>query len=73
MKTLLISLLSVAIAAPLVAQDNNQPALIVKRAKKLNSAFLEKNAWFTDFDKARAAAKKTNRTMLAYFTRSYSP
>ena len=72
MKTLLISLLSVAIAAPLAGQDN-QPALIAKRAKKLNSAFLEKNAWFTDFDKARAEAKKTNRTMFAYFTRSYSP
>ena len=71
MKTLLISLMSIAVATPLAAQD--QPALIAKRAKKLNSAFLEKNAWFTDFDKARAAAKKTNRTMLAYFTRSYSP
>ena len=72
MKTLLISLLSIALAAPLAAQGD-QPALIEKRATKLNSAFLEKNAWFTDFDKARAAAKKTKRTMLAYFTRSYSP
>ena len=72
MKTLLISILSIAVAAPIVAQDD-QAALIAKRAKKLKSAFLTKNAWFTDFDKARAEAKKTNRTIFAYFTRSYAP
>ena len=72
MKTLLISILSIAVATPLAAQAD-QAALIAKRAKKLESAFLTKNAWFTDFDEARAEAKKTSRTMFGYFTRSYAP
>ena len=72
MKTLLLSILTAAIAAPLTAQDD-QSALLAKRAKKLQSTFLEKGAWFTDFDKARAAAKKSKRSIFAYFTRSYAP
>jgi hypothetical protein len=71
-KTLLIPILTLAAAVPLTAQDD-QTALIAKRAKKLKSSFLAKNAWFTDFDKACAAAKKSKRTMFAYFTRSYAP
>ena len=70
MKTLLIPILTVLTAAPLVAQE---PALVAKRAKKLQSAFLDKNPWFTDYDKARAHAKKTKRGIFAYFTRSYAP
>lgn len=72
MKILLIPILTIAAAAPLTAQDE-QAALIAKRAKKLESSFLAKNAWFTDFDAACAAAKQSKRTMFAYFTRSYSP
>jgi len=44
-----------------------------KRDKKLASEFLKKAAWFTDYDQAREEAKKTNKPIFAYFTRSFSP
>ncbi|MBI3270290.1 MAG: hypothetical protein HYZ53_14870 [Planctomycetes bacterium] len=44
-----------------------------KRDHKLQSEFLKKAAWFTDYDKARAEAKKTGKVIFAYFTRSYAP
>ena len=68
--TTLISTLAGLVSAPLAAQDD---VLKKRRAKKLQSAFLAKNSWFTDYDKARAEAKKTKRNIFAYFTRSYSP
>jgi hypothetical protein len=69
-KTVLISILTVLVSASLAAQDD---LLKKRRAKKLQSAFLDKNSWFTDYEKARAEAKKTRRGIFAYFTRSYAP
>lgn len=62
-----------ALAAPnsLAAQDQEQ--LIANRAKKLESRFLEKADWFTDYDQARAEASKTGKMIFAYFGRSYAP
>jgi ABC-type sugar transport system substrate-binding protein len=61
-----------ALLAPVAAQGD-QSDLVVKRTKKLASPFLQSNAWFTDFDKAKAAAKKSNKVIFGYFTRSFSP
>ena len=64
----------IALATALPAQDaDEQKALIEKRDEKLASVFLKKASWLTDYDKARAAAKKTGNLIFAYFTRSYSP
>jgi len=43
------------------------------RAKKLESEYLKKAAWFTDYDKAREEAKKSGKPIFTYFTRSFSP
>jgi len=40
--------------------------------KKLESEFLKKTTWTTDFDEAKAAAKKQGKNIFAYFTRSYA-
>ncbi|HYE99523.1 MAG TPA: hypothetical protein VEJ18_11460 [Planctomycetota bacterium] len=44
-----------------------------KRDAKLQSEFLKKAAWFTDYDAARAESKKSGKPIFAYFTRSYAP
>lgn len=44
-----------------------------RRDKKLQSEFLKKAAWFTDYDQAREEAKKTNKVIFVYFSRSYAP
>ena len=43
------------------------------RDKKLQSAFLAKADWHTDYDKARAIAKKEKKLIFTYFARSYAP
>lgn len=61
-------------SAAMAAQDaQEQEALIRKRDQKLQSAFLKKAAWRTDYDKAREEARKSGKLIFAYFTRSYSP
>lgn len=44
-----------------------------KRDAKLQSAFLKRAPWITDYDKARATARETGKPIFAYFTRSYAP
>ena len=41
--------------------------------KKLASKFVVNGNWLIDFDKAREKAKKENKPIVAYFTRSYAP
>ena len=41
--------------------------------KKLGSPFLENASWVSDYAKARALAKKNNKLIFTYFTRSYAP
>ena len=43
------------------------------RDKKLELPFLEKANWITDYDKARAIAKKEKKLIFTYFTRSFAP
>lgn len=55
--------------AAFTPQETNEE----KRDKKLKEAWLSSGGWITDYDKAREEAKKANKLIFAYFTRSYSP
>ena len=67
-------LLGVCLAAVVPAQDADQQKKFVEsRDQKLRSGFLRESRWFTDFDKAKAAAKPEKQSILIYFTRSYAP
>ena len=46
--------------------------LVAKRDAKLQEPFLKKSAWLTDYDQARAEAKKSGKPIFGYFTRSYA-
>ncbi len=75
MKTTIVSaalclLFGSSIATGLEAQQGN---LIRLREKKLKLSFLKEAKWFTDFDKAKAAAEKRGQVIFTYFTRSYAP
>jgi hypothetical protein len=61
--------LLLGLAATAAAQDS----LEQKRDKKLQSAFLKKAAWITDYDAALAESKKSGKPIFGYFTRSFSP
>ena len=65
-----IALALFAAAGDARAQD--QETLKKNLEKKLESEFLKKTAWITDFDEAKAAAKKQGKNIFAYFTRSYA-
>ncbi len=43
------------------------------RAEKLAKPVFKQAAWRTDYDQARAEAKKDGKLILVYFTRSYAP
>lgn len=44
--------------------------LVQNKQKKLAEPFVSKAAWTTDYDHARAEARKTGKPIFAYFTRS---
>ena len=59
-------------AAQSARAQGDESALIEKRDKKLQEAFLKKAAWLTDFDDAKAKAKEDGKLIFTYFTRSYA-
>jgi len=59
------------LALPAFGQDVEE--LKKRRDAKLGQAWLEANAWHTDFDDAKDEAFDEDKLLLAYFTRSYSP
>ncbi len=68
------SLLGLCLAAAVPAQDaDQQKKLVESRDHKLKSGFLRESRWFTDFEKAKVAAKLDEKSILIYFTRSYAP
>ena len=71
-KTLTITILSALMAGPAAAQGE-QEKLRAKAKKKLAKPFVTFAPWVLDYDAARARAKKENKLILAYFTRSYAP
>ena len=61
--------------AALLAQQPAPPSqdeLIQKRDAKLKAAFFSKATWITDYDQARAEAKKRGQPIFGYFSRSYA-
>lgn len=65
--------LALGTLAGLASGQDDQADLKAKKEKKLASEFLKKAAWTLDFDAAKAAAKKGDKLIFAYFTRSYAP
>ena len=57
---------------PAQSQEPSQEQLIKQRADKLAKEVFTKAPWVADYDKAREQAKKENKLMFAYFTRSYA-
>ena len=43
------------------------------RDKKLAKHFLKNGKWFTNYEEALAEARKTNKLIFGYFTRSFAP
>ena len=41
--------------------------------EKLSHDFIEFGGWSTDYDAARALAKKEGKVLFVYFSRSYAP
>jgi hypothetical protein len=74
MKTMLAPVAAL-LATLLPAQNRQGPSqeeLQKKRTEKLAKPVFEKAPWVTDFDKAREQAKKENKLLFTYFTRSYA-
>ena len=59
----------VALATPAVAQSGDLEA---KLKKKLEAPWIKDPKWITDYDEAKAEAKKTGKVIFGYFTRSYT-
>lgn len=60
-------------AGSAVAQGRSQDELKANKAEKLKKEFVTAAPWLTDYDKAREEAKKSDKLIFAYFTRSYAP
>lgn len=72
MKRAWIAALFAAIPGAVWAQGPSQEDLIKKRDAKLAEAWLKNGTWITDYTKAKEEAKKANKLIFAYFTRSYA-
>lgn len=70
--TLLATALLAATATTQRSQPPTQEQLVQKRTEKLAKPVFEHAAWLTDYDQARAQAKKDGKLLLTYFTRSYA-
>jgi hypothetical protein len=66
-----LAVLIAAFAARASAQDVE--ALKEKKAAKLAEAWVTKNPWITDWEKAKETSAETGKPIFAYFTRSYQP
>jgi ribosomal protein S17E len=70
-----------AIWAGLSAAILSSPSIAQRSAKELQQKLDDKLAkewvtnaeWITDFDKAKAEAKRRGKQIFGYFTRSYAP
>jgi len=62
-----------ALALAVSAVAAHAQSLEEKYQAKLKEPFLTKAGWLLDYDKAREEAKKSNKLIFVYFTRSYSP
>ena len=58
-----------SLSATAVAQDTMEAMLEAKMAKE----FIKSATWVTDYDQALEQAKKDNKLVFSYFSRSYAP
>ena len=75
MKSPILLPLAALLASLLPAQNQSPPSQDVlkqKRTEKLAKEVFKKAPWLTDFDEARAQAKKEGKLLFTYFTRSYA-
>ena len=63
--------LGLALAPALEAQSQEQ--FKSRLEEKLSHKFIEYGGWMTDYDAARARAKKEGKVLFVYFSRSYAP
>lgn len=66
-----IALLFLAIPATAFARQD-QDQMKKNLDEKLAKTFVKSAPWILDYDEAKAAAKKSNKLIFAYFTRSYA-
>jgi hypothetical protein len=67
-------LLMPALLAPaLCAQGPSQEELQEKYEDKIAEDWVEHGGWILDLDKAKEIAKKENKAIFVYFSRSYAP
>jgi hypothetical protein len=72
MKPMMFVPIAALLASLLPAQEKSQEDLTKLRAEKLAKDVFKKAAWVADYDKAREQAKRENKLIFAYFTRSYA-
>jgi hypothetical protein len=73
MKTLASLILAGLIVAPAVSAEPLVPDdYQAKYEAKLELDFIEYGGWITDFDEAMAKAKREDKVLFTYFTRSYA-
>jgi hypothetical protein len=68
-RPLLVLTALLALTAPAFADKAD---LEKKLEKKLAAGWIKDPKWITDYDEAKAQAKKTGKVIFGYFTRSYS-
>ncbi len=72
MRNILLAAFATALlAAPAVSQDAD--SLQSKYEAKVAAEWVSHGGWILDLDEALAQAKRENKRVFAYFTRSYSP
>ncbi len=67
MKKVIGPLMVLVLSSTAFAQTNEE-----KLAEKKQEGWIVDGGWSTDYDEARASAKKRNTMIFAYFTRSYA-
>ena len=64
----------IVLAQPVLAQRTyDQDKMKASYAEMQTHAWFTGGGWITDFDVAKATAKKTGKPIFAYFTRTYAP
>lgn len=63
-----LALVAVALFASVPARAAGEAELSALKQKKLESPYLKKAPWLTDYDAARAESARTQKPIFAYFT-----
>lgn len=66
-------LLMPALLTPALMAQGSQEELKEKYENKIAEKWVSHGGWILDLDKAKEIAKKENKAIFAYFSRSYSP